>query len=268
MAKVNGGLIKQQTTQVAAQPKQSLLQSMISAKSVQERFEKMLGDNSASFLSSVLTVVNDNKLLQNADPRTILASAAIAASLRLPVIPSLGKAYLVPYKGACSFQVGYKGYIALCQRSGQMKSIVMTPVYEGEVKDWNRFTETYVAGEKLSDNVVGYFARFELLNGFAKAAYWTRDEVIRHAKRFSKSYSSSSSPWQSDFDAMACKTVLLSIIRTYAPMSVEMQKAMEADGQISSINEQGDVEVVDVDVENVPNDEESCVSSDSEEVNS
>lgn len=135
----------------------------------------------------------------------------------------------------------------MAQRSGRMKFITMQPVYEGEIRDWNRFTETYTPGERESDNVVGYFASFELLNGFRKSAYWTKDEVIRHAKRFSKAFNSG--PWQSDFDAMACKTVLLSIMKTYAPMSIEMQNAVEMDGKVATINEStGDEEFIDVDV--------------------
>lgn len=134
----------------------------------------------------------------------------------------------------------------MAQRSGRMKFITMTPVYEGEMLDWNRFTETYTPGEKLSDNVVGYFASFELINGFKKSAYWTKDEVIAHGKRFSKSFNNG--PWQTDFDAMACKTVLLSIMKTYAPMSIEMQQAVEADGQVSTITDSGDIEVVETEV--------------------
>lgn len=242
----NGGLMAQRETAVNKQGG-STLGVMIGAKSVQERFEKMLGKKSAGFLSSLLTLTNNNKLLAKADPRSILAAAATAASLDLPINPSLGKAWIVPYKGSAQFQLGYKGVIELAQRSGRMKFITMTPVYEGEIRKWNRFTETYEPGEKESDAVVGYFASFELLNGFKKSTYWTKDDVIRHAKRFSKSFGSG--PWQTDFDAMACKTVLLSIMKTYAPMSIEMQQAMEADGQVVTMSENGDTEYVDADAE-------------------
>ena len=84
-------------------------------------------------------------------------------------------------------------------------------------------------GEQESDTAIGYCASFELLSGFRKVVYWTKDAVIKHAKRFSKSYNSSSSPWQSDFDAMAMKTVLAYTLRHWGPMSIEMQKAMAED---------------------------------------
>ena len=264
MANVKGGLLAKQENKQVANAQQSTLGVMIGQKSVQERFEKMLGKKSAGFLSSLLTITNNNKLLANADPRTVLAAAATAASLDLPINQSLGKAWIVPYKGAAQFQLGYKGVIELAQRSGRLKFITMTPVYEGEIRDWNRFTETYQAGEKESDEVVGYFASFELLNGFKKSTYWTKDEVIRHAKRFSKSFGSG--PWQSDFDAMACKTVLLSIMKTYAPMSIEMQEAMEADGQIAVLNENGETEYMDVEAETVQTEDGHTVDVETGEI--
>lgn len=247
MAKTSGGLLAKQQEQKQVAAQQSTLGVMIGQKSVQERFEKMLGKKSAGFLSSLLTLANNNKLLANADPRTILAAAATAASLDLPINPSLGKAWIVPYKGSAQFQLGFRGALELAQRSGKMKFITMTPVYKGEIKDFNRFTETFTAGEKESDEVVGYFASFELLNGFKKSTYWTKEEVTKHAKRFSKSFNSG--PWQTDFDAMACKTVLMSIIKTYAPMSIEMQEAIEADGKVAYTNEStGEVEYMDAEL--------------------
>lgn len=245
MADINKPVLKPKATNA---PTTSPLAVAINSASVQDRFEKMLGKKSAGFLSSLLTLANNNKLLANAEPKSVLAAAATAASLDLPINPSLGKAWVVPYKGAAQFQLGYKGLIELAQRSGKMKFITMLPVYEGEILDWNKFTETYTPGEKLSDNIVGYYAAFELLNGFKKAAYWTKDDVIRHAKRFSKAYGSG--PWQTDFDAMACKTVLLSIMKIYAPLSIEMQQAVEADGKVTTMNEAtGETEYTDIEAE-------------------
>ena len=246
MATVNG-LTKTNNTNAVAAKAASGLGVMIGSKSVQERFEKMLGKKSAGFLSSLLTLVNNNNLLQKANPTSVLAAAATAASLDLPVNPSLGLAWIVPYGNGAQFQLGYRGAIALAMRSGQMKSIVMTEVYEGECKCWNRFTETFEFGDRVSDNIIGYYARFETVNGFVKATFWTKEEVLKHAKRFSKSFNRG--PWQSDFDAMAKKTVLLSIIKTYAPMSIEMQSAFESDEKVATVNETtGQEEFIDAEV--------------------
>ena len=257
MASVNG-ITKTNNTNAVATKAASGLGVMIGSKSVQERFEKMLGKKSAGFLSSLLTLVNNNNLLQKANPTSVLAAAATAASLDLPVNPSLGLAWIVPYGNGAQFQLGYRGAIALAMRSGQMKSIVMTEVYEGECKCWNRFTETFEFGDKVSDNIIGYYARFETVNGFVKATFWTKEEVLKHAKRFSKSFNRG--PWQSDFDAMAKKTVLLSIIKTYAPMSIEMQSAFESDGKVATVNETtGQEEFIDAEVLDAQNEDTAVV---------
>lgn len=231
MVSAKGLITKQKEQAVQSAPKAgvALLDAMFKQDSVQARFQRMLGKKSAGFISSVLTVVSQNKLLQNVDMRTVLSAASIAASLDLPILPSLGRAWIVPYKGVAQFQIGYLGYVELAQRSGLYKSINVNTVYEGEVVKWNKFTEEMTYGEQESDVAIGYCASFELLNGFRKVVYWTKDAVIKHAKRFSKSYNSSSSPWQSDFDAMAMKTVLAYTLRHWGPMSIEMQKAMAED---------------------------------------
>lgn len=231
MVSAKGLITKQKEQAVQSAPKAgvALLDAMFKQDSVQARFQRMLGKKSAGFISSVITVVSQNKLLQNVDMRTVLSAASIAASLDLPILPSLGRAWIVPYKGNAQFQIGYLGYVELAQRSGLYKSINVNTVYEGEVVKWNKFTEEVTYGEQESDTAIGYCASFELLNGFRKVVYWTKDAVIKHAKRFSKSYNSSSSPWQSDFDAMAMKTVLAYTLRHWGPMSIEMQKAMAED---------------------------------------
>ena len=257
MATVNG-IAKTNNTNAVAAKAASGLGVMIGSKSVQERFEKMLGKKSAGFLSSLLTLVNNNNLLQKANPTSVLAAAATAASLDLPVNPSLGLAWIVPYGSGAQFQLGYRGAISLAMRSGQMKSIVMTEVYEGECKCWNRFTETFEFGDRVSDNIIGYYARFETVNGFVKATFWTKEEVLKHAKRFSKSFNRG--PWQTDFDAMAKKTVLLSIIKTYAPMSIEMQSAFESDGKVATFNETtGQEEFIEAEVLDAQNEDTAIV---------
>lgn len=243
----------------AAQVKEvSTLSLLIKDTDVQKRFHKMLGKKSAGFLSSLLTLVNNNDLLKKANPATVLSAAATAASLDLPVNPSLGMAYVVPYGDKAQFQIGYKGLIALAQRTGLMKSIVMTPVFEGEITNWNRFTETYSQGERLSNKVVGYFARFETVNGFAKGEYWTKEAVTEHAIKFNpmcKAAGKLKGAWVTNFDAMACKTVLKHILSIYAPLSIEMQRALESDNSEIGYDENGEPvpvkETVEVEAEEV-----------------
>ena len=200
---------------------------------IQERFEKLLGDKAPGFISSVLQTVNNNKLLANAKPVTVLNAAAVAATLDLPINQSLGFAYIVPYKNEAQFQIGYKGFIQLALRSGQYKTINVVEVYENQFKAFNVLTEELDADFTIEADgeVVGYVAFIKLLNGFEKLLYWSRIKCINHAKKYSKSYGKSSNGWndKDTFDAMAKKTVIKNLISHYGIMSIEMQTAQGAD---------------------------------------
>lgn len=225
------------------------LNALIKQDAIKQRFNELLGQKAPGFLSSVLNVVNSNSLLKECNPREILAAAAIAASLDLPVDPNLGFAYIVPYKDRGAprpqFQVGYRGYIQLAMRTGLYKTINATHVYEGEIESYNRITGEVVFSERgaTSEKIVGYIAYFKLINGFEKFEYWSVDKVIQHAERFSQSYrAGKSSPWHTDFDAMATKTVLKALLHKYGILSIEMQTAVKADQALVSEGDEGDPE--------------------------
>ena len=191
-----------------------------------------------SFMSSVISVANGNPQLRRAEPMSIIGAAMVAATMQLQVIPTLGQCYIIPYGSKAQFQIGYLGLLQLCQRSGQFKKILAAPVHEGEYVSGDEFDEDYVFDkkQKTSDKVIGYMAKFELLNGFTKVAYWDIDKVKAHAQKFSQAYRNGyNSPWKSDFDAMAQKTVLKSILK-YAPKSIEMQNAVTFDQAVVNTN--------------------------------
>lgn len=210
------------------------LKNMLKAPSVQEQFNNSLKENSGVFVASVIDLFNGDKNLQNCDPKQLVMEALKAATLKLPINKALGFAYIVPYNTkngtVPTFQVGYKGYIQLAMRTGEYRIINADMVFEGELRKVNKLTgEIDFSGEKKSDVTVGYFAHLELLNGFAKTLYMTRDAIISHAKKYSKSFEYSSSAWQTDFDAMAKKTVLRNLLSHYGYLSVEMVGAIDND---------------------------------------
>ena len=136
----------------------------------------------------------------------------------------------------------------MCQRSGKFKKTLAAPVHEGEYISGDEFDEDYVFDKKQrkSDKIVGYMAKFELLNGFTKVAYWDVERVKAPATKFSQAYRSGyTSPWKSDFDAMAQKTVLKSILK-YAPKSIEMQNAVTFDQAVVNVNS-SDIQDLDID---------------------
>lgn len=212
------------------------LSKVLAQDSVKERFEAMLGKKSAGFISSILQVVNSNQLLQKAEPQTILNAAATAASLDLPINPNLGFAYIVPYKGKAQFQMGWKGYVQLALRTGQYHVINVVEVYENQFRSFNAMTEFLDCdfSQEGTGKVVGYAAYFQLVNGFQKTDYWSKDKVLKHAKKYSQSFGKSYSPWSDEslFDAMAKKTVLKNNLSKWGIMSIELQTGLLADQSV------------------------------------
>lgn len=234
------------------------VRSFINNEATQARIVKMLDKKAQQFTTSLLSAVNANDKLAECEPATILNAAMTAASLDLPINQNLGVAYLVPYDNRkagvkeCQFQMGYKGFIQLAQRSGLYKTINADVVYEGELVGFNKLSgEVDLTGEKTSDEVIGYFAYFKLLNGFEKIFYMPREQAEAHASKYSQSYKSpkqwikEKSLWSTDFDMMAIKTVIKLLISKYGPMSTELQKAVVSDQAI--ITGDGEVHYVDND---------------------
>lgn len=249
MASVSQGLsIKKGAVQTAESQKAVTIQGLVSQDSVKARFEELLGKKAPGFISSLLAVVNNNKLLARANPNTIVAAGAMAASLDLPINQNLGFAYIIPYGNEAQFQMGYKGYIQLAMRTGQYQTINAAEVYEGEIVKQNRFTGEYEFGEKTSDKIVGYIAYFKLVNGFEKYLYMSIEEMQSHAKKFSKNYKGGTEKWGiTDFHSMAIKTVLKRLISKYGILSIEMQgqpmvDAITNDGGKMTMKEDGTLE--------------------------
>lgn len=234
------------------QPSQALTTKNLFAKDeVRQKFQEMLGKRATSFITSVLQIVASNKLLANADPHSVYHSAAAAATLDLPLNNNLGFAYIVPYNESrkdalgqwkqiqvAQFQMGYKGFIQLAQRSGQYRLINAVDVREGELIGKNLLTGEMVfkweQDEEKRDTlpVIGYVSYFELLNGFSKIMYMSVKRLKAHAKKYSKTYQKDKGQWVDNFDGMALKTVLKLNISKYGPLSVDMQKAITFDQSI------------------------------------
>lgn len=206
---------------------------------VRSRFEEMLGKKAQGFITSVLQVCASNDMLSRADAQSVYGAAATAATLDLPINNNLGFAYIVPYnskqkdgsfKVVAQFQMGYKGFIQLAQRSGQFKTIAAAPIYEGQLVKENPLTGfEFDFTKKESDKVIGYAGYFELINGFQKTLYMTVDDLKNHGGKYSQTFKKGYGLWKDDFDSMAQKTVIKLVLSKYAPMSIEMQRATLSD---------------------------------------
>lgn len=214
------------------------------------KFQQLLGpERTSAYITNVLQVVNGNSALASADPMTVFAAAVNAAAMNLSISPALGHAYIVPFKGQAQFQLGYLGLIQLAQRSGAYKSINASVVYEGQLlanDPLKGFEFDWTA--KKSDVVIGYAARFELLNGFEKTLFMSKYEVLAHAGKFSQTYKKGYGVWKDNEDAMALKTVVKRLLK-WGPLSIDMQRAVVTDQAVIHDEDAMEVSYVDNEVE-------------------
>lgn len=219
---------------------------------VQEKLKELVGKNAPAFATSVLQIVNSNSMLVNADPQTIFSAACMAATLNLPINNNLGFAYIVPFKNnkenkiEAQFQLGYKGYIQLAQRSGQFSRIAATPVYDGQLISENPLLGyEFDWSVKPSGDPIGYVAFFKLINGFTAELYMSKEEVMKHANKYSQTAKKGFGVWKDQFEAMALKTVLKLLLSKQAPLSIDMQKAQMADQAIIRDVDKDEFEYID-----------------------
>ncbi len=206
----------------------------MSSPTVQEQFKNCLADNAPLFVSSLIDLFSTDQYLQKCEPRAVVMEALKAATLKLPINKSLGFAYIIPFKNKSGqqipqFQIGYKGLLQLAMRTGQYRFINADKIFEGEITSYNKLTGELVLGEPAGKTVIGYFAFIETVAGFRKSIFWTVDQITEHAQRFSMSFNSSHSPWKTDFDAMAIKTVLKALLGKYGIMSIDLAQAFASD---------------------------------------
>jgi len=214
------------------------LKNIINAESVQAQFKNALQENSGSFVASLIELYSGDTYLQNCEPKQVVMQALKAAVLKLPIIKSLGQAYIIPYKQngnmVPQFQIGYKGYIQLAIRTGAYRILNADVVYEGEYKTVNKLTGEFdLSGQAKSEKVIGYFAHFELNTGFSKTLFMTKEKMLKHAEKYSKSFGQQYSPWKTETDKMGIKTVLSQLLTHWGFMSTEMQQAFSADPDLA-----------------------------------
>lgn len=195
--------------------------------------------SSERFQRVALTAFSSNPKLQECDPVSFLAAMMESAQLGLEPNTPLGQAYLIPFNSKegmkVQFQLGYKGLLELAQRSGKIKTLYAHEVRENDVFDIDYGLNQTLTHKPLlkgsRGEVIGYYAVYHLDTGGNSFVFMTKDEILDHAKKFSKTFKFG--PWQTDFDAMAKKTVIKQLLK-YAPLSIEMQRAVTFDETVKS----------------------------------
>ena len=254
----------------AVQPKKLYFSQAMQTEKYKKLINNTLGDpvRAARFAANITSAVAVNPTLQECDAGTILAGALLGESLLLQPSPQLGQFESKAkrdrqgnvIKPAClkaQFVLGYKGYIQLALRTGQYKRLNVLEVKSGELGGWDPFEERFHEMHFIEDfekraamPTVGYIAHFEYINGFQKTLYWTADQMMSHADKYSPAFSAAaykkllngeipqnelwkySSFWYKDFDGMAKKTMLRQLISKWGIMTAEMTMAYERDGHV------------------------------------
>jgi recombination protein RecT len=192
------------------------------------------------FTRMVLSAISVNPKLSSCTPSSFLGAMMSAAQLGLEPNTPLGQAYILPYlnKGTleAQFQIGYKGLIDLAYRSGEVEVIQAHVVYAND-----EFECEYGINTKLSHKPatkdrgepVKVYALFKTKSGGYGFEVMSMEDVKEHAAKYSKAYGTSYSPWKTNFEEMAKKTVLKRVLK-YAPLKSDFIKAVVQDGTIKS----------------------------------
>ena len=260
----------------------------MSAPAVQRKVEAIVGGTKRDqFITSIVASVQTNSVLKECTNTSVFSAALVGAALNLSPSPQLGQFYMVPFNNSkknikeAQFILGYKGYMQLAIRSGQVERMNVIEIKEGELVKYDPLNEEIevklIEDEVLRETTktIGYYAMFKLISGFKKAMYWSKDKMMIHADKYSSAFSMKSykdlqegkiaskdlwkysSFWYKDFDEMARKTMLRQLIsKGGCPMSTEMQSAFDKDmtiikedGTVVRIDEEENNKIIEVEAE-------------------
>ncbi|MBO5701344.1 MAG: recombinase RecT [Clostridia bacterium] len=232
--------IIQNQTAVAKAPEQKTMQQYI--KSMEGEIKKALPSviTPERFTRMVLSALSVTPQLASCTPKSFLGAMMNAAQLGLEPNTPLGQAYLIPYKNKgvdeVQFQIGYKGLIDLAWRSGEISDIQAHVVYEKDLFECEYGLEPKLR-HKPADSERGapvkVYAIFKTKSGGFGFEVMSMDDVRNHAAKYSKAYGSSYSPWKTNFEEMAKKTVLKRVLK-YAPLKSDFVRAVVQDESVKN----------------------------------
>ena len=224
------------------------------------------------FTRMALSAINNTPELAQCTPMSFIAALMNAAQLGLEPNTPLGQAYLIPYRNnkkkcvECQFQLGYKGMIELAYRNDRMQSIEAHTIYENDVFHYELGLNPmlrHVPAWSDRGSIVGFYAIFHLDNKGYQFEVMSKEDVDSFAMQYSKAFSSDYSPWRSNYEQMALKTVLKRLLKT-APMKTEFRKAISMDESIKTeiSVDMSEVKNEEVDFTEIPKINENMLSDD------
>lgn len=192
-----------------------------------------LQKSAPAMLRALYTECQKNPSLLNCTPESLFGCTIAAAQMGLQLGGALGQCYLIPFKGRVTLVPGYKGYIQLVNRSGQVGVINAFTVYDKDEFHYEYGSLPKVVHKPgqyatLADvqarKAVAYYATCQTKQG-PTFVVLTKAEAENHKEKFALA---KNGPWATHFDAMAMKTCIIKLCK-YLPMSAELQTAIHHD---------------------------------------
>lgn len=226
--------VKEQRTDLV-KSKRKVLNDLV--KSMEPQIAKALPSviTPDRFSRIVLSAISTNPKLAECDANSFLGSMMTAAQLGLEPNTPTGQAYLIPYGNVCQFQLGYKGLINLFYRDPNAQSIEAHVVYENDVFEYELGLDAklrHVPARRDRGEAIAYYAIFRTKSGGYGFEVMSMEDIEAHRRRFSKA---KNSPWDTNFDEMAKKTVIKRVLK-YAPISSDLMHAIAYDENARNIN--------------------------------
>jgi len=254
--KADGSNVKEKTTAVEAKKPETIV-DLIQRMTPQIKLALPKHVTADRLARIAVTAIRQNPKLGQCTAISLLGGIMQSAQLGLEPNTPLGHAFLIPYWDSknrvfeANFQVGYQGIIDLCYRSNIYQVIYAMEVYQNDQFDYRYGLDPYLQHKPANQpegEPIYYYAVYKTSEGGSDFRVWSREKIIAHAKLYSQTFAKDFSPWKTNFDAMAKKTVLKDLLK-YARRSVELQRAISIDGSINRANTESGEMIIEADYE-------------------
>lgn len=182
-----------------------------------------------------ISTVNKNPKLAECSIESVLSCFMTASSLGLEPndVNGLGQCYIIPYGRKATFIPGYRGLYKLALNSGEIQSITVEVVYEGDEFEYTLGDDAHIVhkpsmtADHKPENMVCAYCITRFNNGGIQRTVMSKADIERRRKE-SQSGKRSDSPWVKWYEEMAKKTVMRAASKTWPLQSEKAQAFQEA----------------------------------------
>lgn len=216
------------------------------------------------FMRMALSATNMSPKLLKCEKMTFLSALMSAAQLGLEPNTPLGQAYLIPYwsnkrkRYECQFQIGYQGYKDLFYRNENNCNVDAYPVYESDLFSYELgLNPNIVHKPALTNrgNIIAYYSVWKSkTGGFGISVMSAEDMENFYKEKVESNKKGQSSPWDTDYEAMAKKTVLKRNLK-YAPLNSDIRRLIMNDETVKNDISVDMSEITDMSDENIVDEE-------------